>query len=180
MSIYQISFKGTDFVIYHIEYVDAYIEKKNEDKYLIFALTGKDKEALENYTELWDEIKDQIETISGNKPVEYKKDFMKIKFEPDDDLPLGKLLNIPVCIITVFQENNNYYPQVFLHECFYEYEYELSISYIKLHKFQYSSFSMHQLHKVSFIHELHKVSFIHCFCFIRQNLFYSTYKWEES
>ena len=107
--------------------VAAYIEKDNEDKYLIFASTDKNKAALENYTELWDEIKDQIELISGNKPIEYEKDFMKIKFESDDNLPLGKILNIPVCIITfrsVFQENNNYYPQVFLHECFYEYEYE--------------------------------------------------------
>ena len=37
------------------------------------------------------------------------------------------MLNIPVCVIIVrfvFQENNNYYPQVFLHECFYEYKYE--------------------------------------------------------
>ena len=26
---------------------------------------------------------------------------MKIKFESDDDLPLGETLNIPVCVITV-------------------------------------------------------------------------------
>ena len=45
---------------------------------------------------------------------------MKIKFESDDDLPLGETLNIPVCVITVrsvFQKKNKYYPQVFLHEC---------------------------------------------------------------
>ena len=45
---------------------------------------------------------------------------MKIEFESDDNLPLGKILNIPVCIInarSVFQESNNYYPQVYLHEC---------------------------------------------------------------
>ena len=135
MSIDQISFKSTDFVIYHIEYitiksldnknslylifnnVDAYIEENNEIN----------KEALEKYTELWDEIKDQIETISSDKPIEYKKDFIKIKFESEGDLPLGKILSIPECIITVrfvFQKNNNYYPQVYLHECLYEYEYE--------------------------------------------------------
>ena len=47
---------------------------------------------------------------------------MKTKFESDDNLALGKVLNIPVCIIivrSVFHENNNYYSQ-----CFYEYEYE--------------------------------------------------------
>ena len=48
---------------------------------------------------------------------------MKIKFESDDNLLLGKILNILLCIVivkSVFQENNNYYPQVFSHQCFYE------------------------------------------------------------
>ena len=58
-------------------------------------------EQTKTYTELWDEIKDQIELISGNRPIEYKKDFMKIKFESGDNLLLGKILNIPVCIIIV-------------------------------------------------------------------------------
>ena len=52
---------------------------------------------------------------------------MKIKFESDDELPLSKILSIPVCITTVgsvFQENNNYYPQVYLHECLYEFEHK--------------------------------------------------------
>ena len=93
-----------------------------------FTLTDKNKKALENCTELWDEIKDQIQLISGDKLIEYKKDFVKIEFESaDDDLPLVKILNIPACVIIVryvFQKNNNYYPQVFLHECFYEYECE--------------------------------------------------------
>ena len=65
--------------------------------------------------------------IHGNKPIEYGKDFTKIKFESDYHLPLGKKLCIPVCIITAgsaFQENNNYYPQVHLHECLYEHEYK--------------------------------------------------------
>ena len=87
---------------------------------MIFVSKDKNKEVLKKYTEVWNEIKNQIETISGNKPIEYKKDFMKIRFESDDDLPLGKTLSIPVCIIAVrsdFQEDNNYYPQVYLHEC---------------------------------------------------------------
>ena len=135
LSVEQISFNSTDDVIYDIEYmtmksldsanslylvfdnVDAYIEENNANKYLVFASTDKNKEALERYTDLWDEIKDQIETIIGNKPIECKKDFMKIRFEPDNDLPLGKIMSIPVCITiagSVFQENTNYYPQVYL------------------------------------------------------------------
>ena len=57
--------------------------------------------------------------------MKYEKDFMKIKFESNDDLPLGKILNIPVFIIivrSVFEEDGKYYQQVLLHECLYEYE----------------------------------------------------------
>ena len=94
--------------------VDAYFEKCNENKYLVFALTGKNREALENYKELWDEIKDEIETIREIEPIGYEKDFMKVRFESNDDLPLAKILNIPVCVIInrfVFQKNDKYYPQ---------------------------------------------------------------------
>ena len=143
LSINQISFKSTDNVVYGIDRittkgfdgakslypvfinVDAYIEENNEEKYLIFTSTYKNKKVLENYTELWDEIKDHIEIISGNKPINYGKDFMKIKFKSDNNLPLGKILTMPVCLIavgSVFQENNKYYPQVSLHECLHEYE----------------------------------------------------------
>ena len=89
------------------------------------ASTNKNKEALENYAELWDEVKDQIKAISGNNPIEYGKDFIKTRFESNDDLTLGKILNFPVCIIvvkSVFQRDNNYYSQVLLYECLYEYE----------------------------------------------------------
>ena len=81
-------------------------------------LQTKNKKVLEKCIELWDEIKDQVETV---------RDFLKIRFESVDDLTLGKILSIPACIIVVgyvFQEGNNYYPQVYLHECLYEYEYE--------------------------------------------------------
>ena len=68
-----------------IDNVDVYIEENNENKYLIYASTDKKKEVLEKYTELWDEIKDQIEAISDVKAIRYEKDFMKIKFESNDD-----------------------------------------------------------------------------------------------
>ena len=87
---------------------------------MVFTSTDKNKKILEKYTELWKEIKNQIKTISGDKfnfiePIKYKKDFMKFKFESANDLPLGKVLNIPVMVLTgsVLQEDNAYYPQAF-------------------------------------------------------------------
>ena len=55
--------------------------------------------------------------------LKYSKDFMKINF--DNDLPFSKISNIPVCLIIVkgvFEKDSKCYPQVLLHECFYEYE----------------------------------------------------------
>ena len=70
--------------------VDGYIEEKNGNKYLTFASTNKNKEVLKKYKELWNGIKYQIKTINGVKPIEYEKDFMKIKSSSDDNLPLIK------------------------------------------------------------------------------------------
>ena len=105
--------------------LDPYIEKTNDNKYLIFASTDKNGMRLGDYTELWDKIKEHIELISGNKVIKYSRDFMKTKFESDDDLPLDKIINIPLCVIivkSVFEEDGKYYLQVFLLECFYEHE----------------------------------------------------------
>ena len=45
---------------------------------------------------------------------------MKIKFESDNDLPLGKTINISDMILvaaSVLEKNGKYYPQIFLHKC---------------------------------------------------------------
>ena len=85
---------------------------------------------LADYTEIWDKIKEQIELISGNKVIKYSKDFMKIKFESDDKLPLGKILNTPVGVIIirgVFEEDSKCYLKVLLHKCYYQHEKDINI-----------------------------------------------------
>ena len=52
-----------------------------------FLLLQTRAKKIKKYTKLWDEIKNQIKTINGGKPTKYKKDFMKIRFESNDDLP---------------------------------------------------------------------------------------------
>ena len=54
--------------------------------------------------------------------LEYAKDYMKIKFDSDHNLPLNKQLkfyNMTVTIRCVFEEDNKLYPQVFLHEALF-------------------------------------------------------------
>ena len=48
---------------------------------------------------------------------------MKIKFNSDDNLHLDKILklhNLTIVVRSVFQEDNKYYPQVYLDEYSYE------------------------------------------------------------
>ena len=55
----------------------------------------------------------------------YNKDFIKTRFKTNDDLPLNKIINIPVCVIivsSIFREDNECHPQVLLHDCFCECE----------------------------------------------------------
>ena len=49
----------------------------------------------------------------NEKQGECGKDFMKIKFNTDDNLPLNKILrfyNLAITVGSVFQEGNKYYP----------------------------------------------------------------------
>ena len=65
-----------------------------------------------------------IEKVN-DKPGQYGKDFMKIKFNTDDNLPLNKTLrlhNLTIIVRSVFQEDSKYYPQAFLDVCFMSYK----------------------------------------------------------
>ena len=52
----------------------------------------------------------------------YEKDYMKIKFNSDDNLPLNKPLkfhNMTLTIRSVFEEDDKLYRQVFLDDTLY-------------------------------------------------------------
>ena len=55
--------------------------------------------------------------------LEYTKDYMKIKLNSDDELPLNKSLKFSLTTITitcVFKEDSELYPQVFLDDALHE------------------------------------------------------------
>ena len=65
--------------------MQLYWRKKNENKYLVFEFTDENKKVFKNYAELWNRIKNDIETINDGKAGEYGKELMKIKFSSDDN-----------------------------------------------------------------------------------------------
>ena len=98
-----------------INEVDGYVEEINENKYLTLVSTDKNKEVLTKYSELWDGIKNSFEKIN-NKSGEYGKDFMKIKFNSINSLPLNKTLklhNMTIIVRSVFEEVVNIIHKVF-------------------------------------------------------------------
>ena len=74
---------------------NSYLEEKNENKYLVSDdITDENKEVIIKYTELWDGIKNEIKAINDGKEIVYDKNFVRIKFNSDDDLPLNKPLKL--------------------------------------------------------------------------------------
>ena len=59
----------------------------------------------------------------NDKPGEYRKNFMKIKFNLDHNLSLNKILklhNLTVVVRFDFKGDKKYYLQIFWDECLYE------------------------------------------------------------
>ena len=107
-----------------VNYPSGYIEETNGNKYLIFDdSVNENREVLKKYADVWNGIKNKIKAINKAKENDYKKDYMKIKFNSDDDLPLNKQLKfhaMTIIIRSLFEEDGKLYPQVFLDGALYE------------------------------------------------------------
>ena len=71
---------------------------------------------------VWGGIKDKIKEVNSGE-CDYEKDYMKTKFNSDDNVPLNKALkfhNMAITIRSVFEEDGILYPQVFLEDTLYE------------------------------------------------------------
>ena len=65
--------------------------RKNGDKYLVFDVTYENKQLLKIYGDVFNGIIGKIRKIDDDW-LEYAKDYMKIKLNSDDNLPLNKPL----------------------------------------------------------------------------------------
>ena len=95
-----------------INNASGYIEEKGSNKYLIFDSTDENKELLKIYNNVFNGLIDKIKKIDDNWH-EYTKNYMKIKFNSDDNLPLNKTLKFHTMTVTircVISENNKLYP----------------------------------------------------------------------
>ena len=90
---------------------------------IFYYSVNKNTGLLKKYADVWDGIKNEIKAINGGEENNYGKDYMKIKFNSDDDLPLNKPLKfhaMTIIIRSVFEEGGKLYPQIFLDDTLYE------------------------------------------------------------
>ena len=88
----------------------GYFKEKNGEKYLIISVTEK-------YEEVFSEILSEIKTINGGKELFYEKNYARIRFDTDDDIPLNKSLKFPILTIIIrcfFQEGTILCSQIYL------------------------------------------------------------------
>ena len=92
---------------FFIDKADGYIERSNGNKYLSLVSNDQDKKVLITYTERRNKTKNLIEKINSKRG-EYENS--------EDNLPLSEILslhNIKIVVRDVFQEDKEYYLQVF-------------------------------------------------------------------
>ena len=93
------------------------LKKNNRNKYLVFNdSVDENKELLKKYADVSNRIKNKIKAINNDEENNYEKNYMKTKFNSDDDLPLNKPLKFHIMTIiirSVFEEDGKLYLQVF-------------------------------------------------------------------
>ena len=68
-------------------------------------------------------IKNKIKAMNGDKEIDYEKDYMKIKFNSDENVSFNKSLKshlMTISIRCIFSEDGKLYPQLFLDDTLYE------------------------------------------------------------
>ena len=98
-----------------ITHASGYIEEINENKYLVFDSIDENKELLKKYNDVFNGIMGKIKEVSSDE-CDYEKDYMKIKFNSDDNLPLNKpskFHNMTITIKSVFKEDGKFIRRFF-------------------------------------------------------------------
>ena len=96
--------------------------KKGKGDNVWYLIIFGDADVLRKFANIWKSIRAKIEKNTGGI-VQYDKDYMKIKFESNDNLPTDNNVNMHLVTIIIrssFAQNGKFYPQLFLDDGFYK------------------------------------------------------------
>ena len=83
-----------------INRIKDHFEKVDGDKYLI--INSENGDIMQKYEEIFDGIKEIIKKINDyGQPIKYDDNYMKIKFNTDDNIPLNKIIYLPTITIII-------------------------------------------------------------------------------
>ena len=107
----------------HLRIIDMKDQfKKGKGDNAWYLITFGNADVLRKFASIWKSIRAKIEENTGGI-VQYDKEYMKIKFESNDNLPTDNIVNINQVIIiirSVFAQNGKFYPQLFLDNALYD------------------------------------------------------------
>ena len=116
---------GVPKIVFHN--IECIFKKSGIYSYLIFCKNDKNKDMINNYQKIIDQLKEEItswiDELEKDDSFAFGEDFMKFKLRTDNNLVYNEKINIPVCVISLSSKRGNiYYPNFKLQECFYESE----------------------------------------------------------
>ena len=83
-----------------INKIKGHFEEADRDKCLIISSENGDK--MQKYQEVFDRIKEIIKKINDySYPIKYDDNYMKIKFNTNDNTILNKIIYFPTITITI-------------------------------------------------------------------------------
>ena len=114
--IYYIKYDKDPFYLV-IDDLKGYFEQNDDNKYLTMIFMSKSQKMI--YARIWEEIKkiiNEVDEFSNDK------NYDVISFDTDDILSLNSIINIysmTIIIKSIFKDNNNFYPKIYLTNCRY-------------------------------------------------------------
>ena len=106
---------------FRIKDMKCQFKKGKSDNVWYLKIFG-DADILRKFANIWKSIRAKIEENTGGI-VQYDKDYMRIKFESNDNLPIDNIINmhqITIIIRSVFAQNGKFHPQLFLDDALHE------------------------------------------------------------
>ena len=105
-----------------INKIKGHFEEVDGHKYLI--ISSENGDIMQKNQEVFDEIKEIIKKIYDySQPIKYDGNYMKIKFNADDNISLNKIIYFPtitIMIRSITQKDDKYYLQIFLDDFLYQ------------------------------------------------------------
>ena len=95
---------------------------KGKGNDVLYLIIFSDADLLRKLANIWKSIRAKIEE-NRSDIVQYDKNYMRIKFESNDNLQTDNIVNIhqvTIIIRSVFAQNGKFYPELFLDDALYE------------------------------------------------------------